>query len=192
MGLDMYLSRVDRKMIPYLDLNLQVIKENDLEKYKELSPYIKYQGNPGIFVWESLLEEVGYWRKANHIHNWFVENVQGGKDDCKSYEVSEEQLTRLLETCKKVVTACELIPGRVTNGYSYRNGVRTSIYEDGLVIKDASVARKLLPTCSGFFFGSTEYDVYYLRDIEYTIETVESVLEETDFDTYAVFYHSSW
>jgi len=28
-------------------------------------------------------ENVGYWRKANHIHAWFVENVQNGVDDCK-------------------------------------------------------------------------------------------------------------
>ena len=25
---------------------------------------------------------VGYWRKANAIHNWFVENVQKYDDDC--------------------------------------------------------------------------------------------------------------
>ena len=28
-------------------------------------------------------EEVGYWRKANAIHKWFVDNVQDGNDDCK-------------------------------------------------------------------------------------------------------------
>ncbi len=27
-------------------------------------------------------EEVAYWRKANAIHKWFVENVQDGQDDC--------------------------------------------------------------------------------------------------------------
>lgn len=34
--------------------------------------------------------EIGYWRKANHIHNWFIKNVQNGKDDCSVYEVSRE------------------------------------------------------------------------------------------------------
>ena len=25
---------------------------------------------------------LAYWRKANQVHAWFVEQVQGGKDDC--------------------------------------------------------------------------------------------------------------
>ena len=29
-----------------------------------------------------IMEMVGYWRKQNAIHNWFVENVQDGIDDC--------------------------------------------------------------------------------------------------------------
>ena len=32
-------------------------------------------------------EEAGYWRKANAIHRWFVENVQKGEDDCRDYYV---------------------------------------------------------------------------------------------------------
>ena len=43
---------------------------------------------------------VGYWRKANQIHGWFVDNVQGGEDDCREYGVSREQLQQLLQLCK--------------------------------------------------------------------------------------------
>jgi len=39
-----------------------------------------------------------YWRKANQIHNWFVDNVQGGDDDCREYGVSIEHLKELLST----------------------------------------------------------------------------------------------
>jgi len=49
-----------------------------------------------------IVEEVGYWRKANQIHSWFVENVQRGVDDCGSYYVSKESLEELLDLCKKV------------------------------------------------------------------------------------------
>lgn len=28
---------------------------------------------------------VGYWRKANAIHGWFVKHVQGGKDECQAW-----------------------------------------------------------------------------------------------------------
>jgi hypothetical protein len=47
-------------------------------------------------------EQVGYWRKANHIHNWFVQNVQNGEDNCKPYYVDIADLMNLLDMCKQV------------------------------------------------------------------------------------------
>jgi hypothetical protein len=58
--------------------------------------------------------QVAYWRKANQIHKWFVDHVQGGKDDCQDYHVSREQLQLLLDTCKIVLIdkeeASQLLP----------------------------------------------------------------------------------
>ena len=48
-------------------------------------------------------EEIGYWRKANQIHNWFVNNVQNGNDNCGTYYVGVEQLEELSESCKAVL-----------------------------------------------------------------------------------------
>ena len=50
-----------------------------------------------------IVEDVMYWRKANHIHNWFVSNCQGGVDECQEARVSLDQLKELSELCKKVV-----------------------------------------------------------------------------------------
>ncbi len=49
-----------------------------------------------------IVEEIGYWRKANQIHKWFVDNVQNGIDECQSSYVSRESLEELLELCKQV------------------------------------------------------------------------------------------
>ena len=38
-----------------------------------------------------------YWRKANQIHEWFVKNVQNNNDDCGLYEVSIDQIKKLLD-----------------------------------------------------------------------------------------------
>lgn len=46
---------------------------------------------------------VAYWRKANAIHKWFVDNVQNGEDDCGDYSVSREQLESLISICNKVL-----------------------------------------------------------------------------------------
>lgn len=50
-----------------------------------------------------VIEEVAYWRKENHIHKWFVDNCQGGVDDCREADVSKEQLEKLLADCRAVV-----------------------------------------------------------------------------------------
>ena len=46
-----------------------------------------------------------YWRKCNQIHKWFVDNVQGGNDNCGEYYVSQEQLKDLLTTCQQALFA---------------------------------------------------------------------------------------
>ena len=50
-----------------------------------------------------IIEEVGIWKDVYHIHNWFVENVQDGIDNCADYYVTENQLKDLLNTCKEVL-----------------------------------------------------------------------------------------
>ncbi|CAB5220595.1 hypothetical protein UFOVP247_11 [uncultured Caudovirales phage] len=61
-------------------------------------------------------DQVGYWRKANAIHRWFVANVQDGKDDCGSYPVTREQIGNLLELVERVLEypsmASTLLPTR--------------------------------------------------------------------------------
>jgi hypothetical protein len=131
-----------------------------------------------------ITETVGEWRKANQIHNWFVNNVQDYVDDCKEHHVSIEQLEELLETCKKVVIS--LVISKVET-------IQIEVYsmEDSVTFLDTSIAEELLPTQSGFFFGSTDYDDQYLQDLETTIEILETVLSE-DNEWSDFYYQSSW
>lgn len=54
---------------------------------------------------------------------------------------------------------------------------------------DHSLAKELLPTQTGFFFGSTDYDEYYFQDIDDTIEIVEACIQYEDDSFY---YQASW
>lgn len=56
----------------------------------------------------SVEAEAMYWRKANAIHKWFVENIQGGEDNCRRYYVEREQLTELRNVCAKLCTQREM------------------------------------------------------------------------------------
>ena len=48
-------------------------------------------------------QDVAYWRKANQIHNWFVENVQGGIDECHKSPVTRAQLKTLRRLCMEAL-----------------------------------------------------------------------------------------
>lgn len=140
-----------------------------------------------------IIQQVGYWRKANSIHNWFVENVQGGEDDCDYHrEVTEAMLELLKATCVAVIKASKLVDGTLIDGYEYRNGMKIPMYQNGLVVEDTTVAERLLPTTSGFFFGGTNYDEWYINDLKETVEIIDKVLAETDFETQMIYYVSSW
>lgn len=103
--------------------------------------------------------KVGYWRKANQIHQWFVDNVQNGEDNCAEYYVDRAKLIELRDLCK-------------------------------LALKDKGKAEELLPTQSGFFFGSTEIDEWYFQDVSLTVEIINKCLEMPD--TWTFKYQSSW
>ena len=60
------------------------------------------------------------------------------------------------------------------------------------VLINSSLAKTLLPTTEGFFFGSNEYDEYYFDDIEETVEICERLLKEFDFDTNYLIYYEWW
>jgi hypothetical protein len=137
-----------------------------------------------------IVEEAGYWRKANAIHTWFVQNVQDGHDDCREHYVTRETLASLLAAVTKVLDASELVDGTVANGSPFdAQGNRINYLVDGKVIKDPSVAKELLPTEDGFFFGSTDYDQYYIEDLQNTKKILEKAISDREGDYY---YQSSW
>ena len=78
--------------------------------------------------------QVGYWRKCNAVHKWFVDNVQNGVDDCGYYEVSYAELQNLLEVVEQVLKnrgkADSLLP--VTSGFFFGNTSYDEYYFDML------------------------------------------------------------
>lgn len=149
MGLDMYLNK--KTYVQYWEHNGDNNYEVTVTKAGQPA------GIDGRKV-KYVIEEAGYWRKANQIHQWFVENVQDGVDNCGEYYVSAEKLRELLALCKAVEN-------------------------------QPAVAEEVLPTASGFFFGGTEYDEWYYKDIENTIQILNEALADTNGEYY---YSSSW
>ena len=145
----------------------------------------------------SVIEEaVMYWRKANHIHAWFVDNVQDGNDDCGTYIVSQDKLRDLLLVCQKVLEASKLVDGTVHAGTQWSSGDSepVELREAGRVIEDPTVAKELLPTRCGFFFGNEEYDEDYLDDVKATHDWATEMLSDLEAESVPgrIYYSSSW
>jgi hypothetical protein len=160
MGLDMYLE--GKK---YLFDH----KDNEQKLAKKISKLLNVKSQC-----KEITFQLGYWRKANQIHKWFVDNVQDGKDECEETYVTVEQLQELLDTVNKVLKDEE----DRENGYS-------------------TLAEELLPTQEGFFFGGTEYDDWYYEDLKHTKEICENAIkiynhEKEKGSWFSMYYHSSW
>ena len=169
MGLDMYLEiRKSEYRSKYSKDKGSRLK---LEYPKDITEFIPNLTD--LRISRQTNYEVGYWRKANQIHNWFMQNCADRDeydnpiDDCRPVEITVDKLEALLDTCKKVLA-------------------------------DHSLAGSLLPTADGFFFGSTEYDDYYFGELEQTVEIIEPVLKfakhKLEIKDYAweVYYQASW
>ena len=154
MGLDMYLS-AKRYMSKYFDAA-------DVERIEKVNNIFGITGiEDGDYGAQEVTFRVCYWRKANAIHAWFVQNCQDGVDECQETWVSREQLQELLDLCKEV-----------------------------LANKDKPA--ELLPSKSGFFFGSTDYDEWYFQDIEFTAQRLEKILTDPALEKMDFYYQSSW
>lgn len=149
MGLDMHLKKQVHIYVPY-------DKENDTE-----AVLIHKDRTTGAVLSEitvnvdnSISLKTASWRKANAIHNWFVDHVQGGNDDCGEYIVEEEDLIELKALCKDIL----------------------SLKDAGDESAAALKAEQDLPPTSGFFFGSTEIDNDYYADLQDTVDIINDLM----------------
>lgn len=103
--------------------------------------------------------ELCYWRKANQIRNFFVNNIDdfNYEDNCGDYIISKELLKKLLKTINEV-------------------------------LDNHSKAAELLPTSEGFFFGSQDYDDWYFRELKDTKSNVQQILNNFNFKKEKVIY----
>jgi hypothetical protein len=118
-----------------------------------------YGGHAGL----TISYPVGYWRKANAIHNFFVQGIGGGDDNCQEMWVPRDVLVDLRERCAWVLRA---------------DNMEEMAQEMGL------------ETVSGFFFGDTSYDEWYKEDLKLTIDICDHVLKLPE--EYSISYQASW
>ena len=100
MGLDQYLTKKT-----YVSNKWQKEWKKRGKEVSFMGHVAKVTGVPGIKQERIcyIEEEVIYWRKANAIHKWFVDNVQDGVDNCGIYYVDPRLLNDLLDTVNEAL-----------------------------------------------------------------------------------------
>jgi hypothetical protein len=149
MGLDMYLEkrtyvRQWEHQTPEEQYNVEVTKGGESVKI-----------DPKRVTY--IIEEIGYWRKQSQIHQWFVENVQDGVDNCGEYCVSKGQLEDLLEICKKILNdnslADELLP--TASGFFFGGTEYDEWYFDGIQNTIEILEEALSDTGADYYYSSS-------------------------------------
>jgi len=161
MGLDQYLyAKKYVSKFDYSDMQNRIITQEYMDLIPMDTPDItKYGDFAGITV----NYPAGYWRKANAIHNFFVQNVGEEIDNCQEMWVSRHILVDLRKRCIDVLKA------------------------DNMEKKAEEVG---LETVDGFFFGDTSYGDWYKNDLKLTVDICDKVLDLPE--EYSLHYQASW
>lgn len=172
----------------YLTANLYTSKYSNpeyadqIKKVKEILPEI-FDGND---LSVEISFKAGYWRKANQIHKWFVDNVQDGKDECHPHDVSRKELEKLKKACETVL---KILSEQKLQSVTLKDRYSKEDYKHDVYV-DTEEIEEILPNTSGFFFGGTQYDEYYKVDLESTIEIIDECLKLPEAWNFE--YRSSW
>lgn len=135
-------------------------------------------------------EEIAYWRKANAVRKYFVDKCGFPADgNCQPYPVKKEQLVTLVKICMDI-----------WREYTWRVQEYTDEHPENTVqeMNDAVWAdmqdycEENLPSESGFFFGDTSYNDWYLNKLIYTAREITDVINFVDWDTEDVYYYEWW
>ena len=149
-------------------------------------------------------QEVGYWRKANAVHGWFVRECANGVDECQEIPVSKIKLLELQAHC--LIALMKRGEEEITSDESPKSSrsvpadgeqlgewlVNEMKMETTLAVMEKEFEDKsdpLRPT-AGFFFGGTDKDQYYYSDLMETAEIIAKAV--TQYPDGEFIYQASW
>lgn len=205
MGLDMYLyAEKNISEYDFVDVNGQLSKRDNLEYDKVLKATKMNTLPKSDYASVTIKAQVAYWRKANAIHNWFVRECANGVDNCQDIYVSREQLIELRDECVKAIADRDkATPDQDTTKSIQMGDDPKAVIEQIIkefqeqVLNEAKKATDTLALpkgglepVSGFFFGSTDKDEYYYKQVEYTLDTINALLANDKTLSYT--YRASW
>lgn len=100
MGLDMYLEA--KLHLPPYSAELAPVRQAIGQAIGYTPPTEKPDNDATLMEITGVIVRVGYWRKFDPLHQWFVSNVQEGHDDCRPAYIAPDVLVELEEQLDQV------------------------------------------------------------------------------------------
>ena len=100
MGLDMYLEA--KRYVAPCDAQTEPMRRAIGAAIGYVPPKEKPGEDASLLEVSGVTVRVGYWRKFDALHQWFVNNTQQGHDDCRPSFVSVDTLIELEEQLEQV------------------------------------------------------------------------------------------
>jgi hypothetical protein len=146
MGLDMYLYA--RKSISSIEWEPDTHNRKLNADYTILASLVgatDWMYDPDDLAFASVSIQVGYWRKVNAVHNWFIRELADGEDNCQPIYVPRSSLVDLKIICERILKdnelADELLPTGA--GFFFGNTDYDEWYFHGIE-KTAKIVTKLI------------------------------------------------
>jgi hypothetical protein len=152
-----------------MGLDSYLYKKTYVQNWENNSPDSKIKPERISYI----VEDVGYWRKFNALHNYIVENFADGRDDYQHIGLTEGGLRNILDTLKQA---------------------KYILDSDASDEEKSDKLSDVFPTAEGFFFGSTDYEDYYAECVDNAILLLSDLIDECDDDnySYSFYYQASW
>lgn len=100
MGLDMYLEA--KLHLPPYNTELAPVRHAIGQAIGYTPPTEKPDNDATLMEITGVTVRVGYWRKFDPLHQWFVNNVQEGHDDCRPAYIPPDVLAALEDQLDQV------------------------------------------------------------------------------------------
>lgn len=121
-------------------------------------------------------DEAYYMRKHNAVRKWFADHLENFEDNGTT-RIEKEDFEAILRDMKYVITNCgfEVFLNNYINAdlqqlpldiYDPIEEYRAFVENGGIRYElFCDIANGMFPSSSGFFFGSTEYNEWYIYDL---------------------------
>ena len=106
-----------------------------------------------MYLYKLEKKEIGYLKKANMIHYWLEKQILTNNPEIKEI--------------------CSLGHYRLTY-----NDLKTLYQDINLVLKNPQMAKEILPTRPGFFFGNLQYNQTYYKTLQEAKTQLQKILEK--------------